>query len=252
MGVNDTLYSARFARFEYIEQGRANTLACRVYRDGALVVPSSGTVSVYDASNTAIVSAVAATVAVDGVVTYSLLAAAVSASSRGDGWRIEWALTIAGVVYTFRTDASLVLRALYPCWTEADLYMLESSLDPSGTACIHSLTDFSDKIDSAFAQIERWLVAKGDRPNLIISPTSLYDWGVRLTLCDIFEDFCTRLNPVYREKADKYRQLAKDARDAVNYVYDKTDSGSRSDTGRKSAAGTMWLNGRGGYTGYTP
>ena len=245
MSTNDTLYSARFARFEFIEQGRANTLACRVYRDGALVVPPSGTVSVYDASNTAIVSAAAVTVAVDGVCTYSLLAALVSGSSRGDGWRIEWALTIAGTVHTFRTDASLVLRALYPSWTEADLYRLQSALDPSSTAKIHSETDFSDKIDAAFSEMERWLIQKGNRPNLIISAPSLYDWGVLLTLALIFEDFSTRLNPVYAENATMYRARAASARDSLTFVYDESDTGSRTRTTRRAGHPTVWLCSRG-------
>lgn len=244
MSSTDTLYSARFARFEFIEQGRANALQCPVYRDGALVAPTSGTVSVYDASNTAIVSAAAVTIT-SSIATYSLLAALVSGSSRGDGWRVEWALTIDGVVHTFRTDASLVLRALYPSWTEADLYQLQSSLNPNGPAVIHNERDFSDKIDAAYCEIERWLISKGNRPNLILSPTSLYDWGRYLTLALIYEDFSTTLNPAYAEMAKMYRERAQAARDALSFVYDEGDTGSRTNTARRSAQPTVWLCSRG-------
>ncbi len=244
MSVADTLYTARFARFEFIEQGRANSLTCPVYRDGALVAPSSGTVSIYDAAGTALVSAAAATIT-GSVATYSLLAATVANSSRGDGWRIEWALTISAVVHTFRTDASLVLRALYPCWTEADLYRLQSSLNPAGSDKIHSETDFSDKIDAAFSEMERWLISKGNRPNLIISPTSLYDWGVNLTLALIYEDYTTRLNAAYLEMAKLYRERAIESRGVITFAYDEGDSGSRSKLARRPAQPTVWLSSRG-------
>lgn len=249
MASNETLYRARFELPELIEQGRTNALQCRVYSSttGALSAPTSGTVSVYDATNTAIVSAGAVTVT-GSIATYSLLSTLLTSPALGDGWRVEWALLMAdGVVHTFRNDGALVRRLLYPCWTEADLYRVCSPLDPSRADCIHTETAFSDKIDGAFYEMERWLISRGNRPNLIINPSALYDWGVLLTVALIFEgDMSTRLNAAYAETAKMYRERANVARGQIRMVYDETDSGSRTKTATRAGEPTVWLSGRGG------
>lgn len=250
MASTDTLYRVRFELPELIEQGRTNTLKCRVYSatSGALAAPNNGTVSVYDSSNTALIDAAAVTVT-NSVATYSLLAATVANATRGDGWRVEWALTMPdGVVHTFRTDAALVRRLLYPSWQEADLYRRCSAINPDNAGVIHSGTSFSDKIDAAFLEMERWLVSRGNRPNLIISPSALYDWGVLLTLALIFEDFASRppANNAYADTARMYREQAANARGAITFVYDETDAGSRTTSARRSAQPSYWLCSRGG------
>jgi hypothetical protein len=244
----DTLFRARFELPELIEQGRTNALQCRVYSatTGSLSAPTSGTVSVYDATNAAIVSAAAVTVT-GSIATYSLLSTLLASPSLGDGWRVEWALLMAdGVVHTFRNDGALVRRLLYPSWQEGDLYRVCSPIDPSRADCIHTESAFSDKIDGAFYEMERWLISRGNRPNLIINPSAIYDWGLLLTLALIFEDFATRLNAAYADTAKMYRERANAARGQIRMVYDETDSGSRTKTATRPGEPTVWLSGRGG------
>ena len=50
MSSTDTQYTARFSLPELIERGRDELIKCMVYLSGALVAPSSGTVTVRNAS----------------------------------------------------------------------------------------------------------------------------------------------------------------------------------------------------------
>ena len=63
MSSTDTTYTARFMLPDLIERGRNEVIKCQVYHNGALVAPSSGTVSVYDPSNTAKVDGASVTIA---------------------------------------------------------------------------------------------------------------------------------------------------------------------------------------------
>lgn len=246
MSTSDTLYTARFELADLLELGKANALQCRVYRAGRLVAPTAGTITIYDASNTALVSAAAATIS-SSIATYSLLAATIASSSLGEGWRIEWSLTMPdGEVHVFRNDAALVRRRLYPVVTELDLYRVESSLDPRKDGVIHSENAFVDKLDEAFIQMENRLIERRNRPNLILSPSSLREVHLYWTLALIFEDFATPLNPGFAEKAKTHRENLRDAWNRIRWAEDAYDTGADPQPGaRKSGANTMWLTSRG-------
>lgn len=147
---SDTLYAGRFLWPDDLQRGRDNAIECAVYRDGALVAPVSGSVSVYSGSAVALVDAAAVVVA-ESKATYTVSAATVAAESVGDGWRIEWELLMPdGVTHTFRNDAALARRRLYPVVTAADLYRRHPDLDPSDPATLVSAgTTHQDHLDEA-------------------------------------------------------------------------------------------------------
>jgi hypothetical protein len=242
----DTLYTARFELPDLLEQGRSNLLRCRVYRNGVLATPTSGTVTVYDKSGNALVDDAAVTVT-NSEATYNLLAATIASSTRGEGWGVEWALLMPdGVTHTFRNDAALVRARLYPVVADADLYRVASSLDPSGQP-IHSRQSFDDKLEEAFLQIEQRLIAAGNRPNLVLSPSALREVHLYLTLALIFEDFATRLSADYEARAQSYRTQFDSAWSRLRFVYDTDDDGRPDDGargGRKGPSGTLWLTSR--------
>lgn len=248
MGSSDTLYSARFELPDLIERGKNNALKCRVYRAGALVAPSSGTVSIYDTSTTAVVSAAAVTVSAS-VATYTLSSALVTDHALEEGWRVEWSLVMPdGVTHVFRNDAALVRGRLYPSITEADLYRVASSLNPAGAAVIHSETSFADKIDEAFVQIENRLIAQGNRPNLVLSPSAFRESHIYLALALIFEDFASRLNEAYEIRARMYREMFEGAWGRLRFVYDTDDDGVPDDGAggaRRGGPRSLWLTSRG-------
>ena len=94
MSSTDTLYTARFLSPEYVERDRANLIKCRVYRDGALSAPTSGTVTVYNGSGTEVVDAASVTITGD-VAEYSIGAVTLAAEELEEAWLFEWALVMA-------------------------------------------------------------------------------------------------------------------------------------------------------------
>ena len=62
MSSTDTQYTARFSLPELIERGRDELIKCMVYLSGALVAPSSGTVTVRNASGDVVINAASATI----------------------------------------------------------------------------------------------------------------------------------------------------------------------------------------------
>jgi hypothetical protein len=243
MSSTDTLYTARLG-YETIQKGRANVLKCRMYRSGSLVAPTSATVSVYDSANVAIVSAASATIT-GSVATYSLAAAAVSASDLSDGWRIEWALTMPdGVVHNARTAGSLVFRQLYPVVTEADLYRKESALDPSGSAPITSASSWTDKLDEAWADLTDMLLARGRLPWLCMEPSALRRPHQLLTLSLIFEDLSSRLDPAYASKAERYRAEFRGAWSETAFLEADVEGEQASPKRRAARDAMLWTCGR--------
>lgn len=242
----DVLVTARFSLPELIEQGRSNTLECTVYRSGAVVPVVSGTFSLYDDANA--VQFTGAVSVVGGAARYTLSSAQLAAFTPGEGWRVEWRLTSATFAdRVFDNEAMIVRRSLFPVVTEADLYQVSSALDPSGPACIHSETSFSDKLDEAWIQIQSRLLAAGNRPNLILSPSALRDCHLYLCLALIYEDFSTRLNPAFSELGSMYRGTYEAAWGRLRFRYDSSaDEGNAPNQKRRGpAVSTLWLSSRG-------
>lgn len=239
--VSDTNYSARLALPDLIERGAACKLRCPMYRAGALVAPSSGTITITDAGGTEQVSAAAVTIT-SSVATYTYTPATTLAL--GEGWRVEWSLVMPdGLTHTVRNDAALVRRRLYCPITEADLYRVESGLDPAAAAPLTAKADYADVIDEAWTQVQLRLIEQGNRPNLIISPTALRQVVLDLALAMALQDVATRVtNPAHAESSRGYRAAYESAWTRLQLVYDVDDAGS-ADRGRRGARAGTWLGG---------
>lgn len=243
-------YSARFTLPDLIERGIAGTLRCPMYRSGALVAPSSGTVSVFDSSGTAVVNAAVVTVA-SSIATYPWTPP--TTLTLGDRWRVRWVLAMPdGVTHSPENEAALVRARLYCPITEADLYRVESALDPSGAAPLTSLSSYADKIDEAWTQIQLRLIEAGNRPNLIIGPSSLRQVVQDLALALCFADVGSRVaNPAHADTSMRYRAAYETAWQRIALTYDTTDTGDTNGP-KRSPSRSVWLGGwnygtRGGW-----
>lgn len=243
-GSATSFRAARLLLPDYLVQEQDNAISCPLWQDGALVTPSIGTVSVYDASNTAVVNAAAVTVT-GSIATYTIPAAVLpSTLSRGMGWRVEWTLTVDGTTTTYRNSAGLVKSRLMPVVTDADLYRRESGLNPDGAAPIsRNVTDYQNYLDEAFVTINGRLAGKGNLPHLIMEPTALREPLLLLTLHLIFEDFRTRLNETWSEKAKEYEDKFTKAWDNLAFEYDSTDNGKSDGRRKRSATPSYWMGG---------
>jgi hypothetical protein len=226
-----------------IVRGRAHVIECPVYRTGALVTPSSGTVSVYDPTDTAVISAQSVTIT-NSVATYSISSGTLSSYSYSDGWRVEWSLTMADTsIVSPRNDAALVRNGLWPVITDSDLVRRCPALDPNAASGITSSVSYQYAIDEAWTEIQLRLIAKGNRPTLILEPSALRAAHMFLTLAIVFEGEQTRLSAAWTDRAVDYRAQYKDAWDSLAFRY-ATDDATQADTSRKAARPSVWLTSR--------
>jgi hypothetical protein len=245
--ATDTLYQIRTRRLQTLERGRDNTLRVEVYDGGVAVPPASGTVSVYDGSNTAVVSDAAVTAGGTGA-SYLVAAAVTSSLELGEGWRIEWTLTMAdSTVRLIRETAALVLCSLHPPAIGQDLFNRVSSLDPAGSRPITAKTaaEFDRYLDEAWLAIERRLRRDGRRPWLVCSSADLFDLHVVTALTLVFEDLATRLNPAHVEQARVYREELRELWATTRFAYDSDGDGvpDGGDTPQlASAQSSVWLS----------
>lgn len=243
MPASTTEYAPHFTLPELLEQRRDNTVRCPVYRDGALVGPTQvgSSVTVYNAVDAKVVDAAAVSVSGD-VAEYTIPAATLGAQQRGEGWRVEWSLVMPdGHVHIFRNEAALVKRLLYPVVSDIDLFRRVSALDPNGSDPLSTVDDYQDYLDEAWTEIQLQLISEGNRPNLVMSPSALREVHLTLTLALIFDDFATRLNPAWAERAADFREQHRAAWKRLRFEYDADDDGVADSRRRRSGSATTWL-----------
>lgn len=192
MSTNVTEYSARFPLPTMLVRGRANTLTLQIDRAGSGITPTSGTVTVTDGGGTVIVSAASITAADPS--TYLIGAGVLPATTAlSDQWMIKWSIVFAsGEIAEFQNNAYVVRRDLHPVLTQtdvtdADARYAEASFLASGA----TVQEFMDR---AWERIQRKLIGMGRRPDLILSPWSLWDLHLAETAQDLDKQAASALN----------------------------------------------------------
>lgn len=248
MPLTDQRHSVRLPLPDLFERGTDTVAYAPVYLDGALVAPSAGTVSVYDTNNVAVVDGAAVTISGD-IAQYTVTGATTTGLTLGEGWRIEWALTVGALTVNAVNDAALVRRVLHPAISDVDLYRRVPALDPNGSAPITSLTDYQDALDESWTVLQRRLIDKGHRPSLVISPGALRECHLQLCLGMVYDDLQVRLaNPDYADRAkvayDRYEAAWK----GLALVYDEDDDGQvdlgEDGTPARRSQPSIWLMSR--------
>lgn len=179
-------YTPRFSSPDFIERAKDQRLSLEVQYAGAVVAVVSGTLTLRDPSNVAVLSAVAVSVTSAGVPYYDLLAASVPASySPSQRWLEDWTLTFSdGQVHTFRRSAHLVLRRLYPCVTVGDLTRRHhdlAQLIPTGQT-------LQGYLDDAWDTVILRLIKDSRYPQQIMTPEGLVEAHKALALSRAYRD----------------------------------------------------------------
>jgi hypothetical protein len=243
---SSTLYSVVFDTLPVVEKGVDSILQAPVYRDGALVEPTSATCAVYDSSNTS-VSSGSATITGD-VATYTVSAASTSSRTPEEGWRLEWVITLSdGEVLRPAVEAVLALRRLRPVVSDQDLLRYHPALTRRRPS---TETSYQDYLDATWREVEAKLIASGKRPWLVISPQALRGYHLSLTLSAIYRDFATG-GPGSTEWAlsDKYEAQAQgEWASLVLSVADASTGQADSGAAREGVQPSFWLgSGRRSY-----
>lgn len=236
-------YSLRFRYPDPIERGVLYTLQCLPSRSGSVVEPTSGTCTVYDASNNVVDTGAVTTSATLGA-TFDLAAAKTdpdlvtnaSSGTLGTGWRTEWALVMPdGNTHTARNPAALARHTLYPVLTLDDLQGDEGYSD---------LARYADaamqqaKVDTAWWRIQRRLFQDERRPWLVIEPSALLDVHRELALALIFQDVALSGPEDGRWANAGKNHMSNFQREwrSLTFLYDAEDTGKVTEAERRSAA----------------
>ena len=235
-------YTVRFATPDLIVRGTDHVVTAPLYRDGKdpvflLVAPQ---IQLFDPNNLEILDETASLVG--GIPTYTIPDSTTAGLALGLGWRVEWTLQVGARKILARNDAALVRRDLHPVIGDVDLIRRAPALDSSSATSITAKANLQDHLDEAWVEITNRLIAETNRPNLIMSPSSLRECHLQLALSLVFEDLATRLNLAYRELAQSHRAVYEQSWGRLRFLYDRDDDGQAdSDYERRAAQSTIWL-----------
>lgn len=239
MSSGETRYLPQFPFPDHLERGRDNAVRCPVYYEGNLVRPSSEALTVYSAGGASVSTPAVAVVA--DIATATVPTADLSGESYGSGWRMEWALTISGVVHTIRQSALLVRTQLYPSIADPDLLHHHPDLKALRPSDRQS---FQREIWESWATIVNRLIDVGNRPNLIGSPSSLrtcHKWAALAMVFEGMADGPGGLDESFQARADRYWKRYEHAWDKMTFEY-CSDDGPVEEVGkRRSTVGTVAL-----------
>tara|TARA_Y100000310_G_C20685161_1_gene818514 strand:- start:3032 stop:3790 length:759 start_codon:yes stop_codon:yes gene_type:complete len=228
---------------EFIIRDQANAISAKIYDEsGTLTAPDSGTVTIYDSGNTKVVDAAVVTIAAD-ISTYTIAAADLpTTKGLSDGWRIEWDLVISADPYAFVRAAMLCRTDLYPTVISADLEARHQNL----SRLIATGNDADDFISAAWEIILRMLLKAGRMPYLILSPFSLHDALVLLSLELIFRDGHTAAGDgKFAELADHYHEAFVQEWATISFDYDFDQDGQIEVDEKAAAESVVYLGGPG-------
>jgi len=234
------MLSARLGLPAMIEKGRDTAITLDVYSaESVQQTASAATLKLYSGGEL-VLEDVAAT-GLGPPCTYTVLAAVTSARATSADWLAVWTLTISGVDYVFRQPVYLVKHLLYSPITDDDLTDRHSDLDSlRHTAAMGS---FSPYRTAAFERVQRKLIARGNRPALIIDSWAFTDLLVFETLAPIFRDFAGSLGDTrYTELADHYTAAASAAWSGLVFRYDEDEDGLIGSDETRRGSPVVYLN----------
>ena len=244
-----TPYAARIRTVEVLERNKNQITSLSIYRDNALVIPTAATYTFISPNGEKIVDAEAASVVVDGVISYTHTSSQLSTSrALGEGYIQEWSATIDSVVHTFRRMASLVLRRLYAVVSDIDLIAVYTDLEELRPS---SITSYQKYIDDAWYQIIRKIRQRGSFEYLVLSSESLYEAHRHLSLYLIFRDFHSSLGQSsgrYYDLALEHMKMYEVEFKSINWLYDQDHDNKADDPNKRTAQQpVIYTNGRGFY-----
>jgi len=242
MASGETVYTYRQSGPDVLQRSRANTVRLEVWRDGALVAPTSAKVSLLRPAGTAIVDEATATIS-GSVATYTVSAGDLPATEpTGQLYTLRWALTIDGLERTVQRPCTVARFPMVLPVTDDDLTGgeypdLVDQLGDYGT----TLQSF---IEAAKRDVLRELEQCGTWPDIITGPSDLFEPIRQSAYTKVFRflfstndsERSERLMELHRAE---YLRVMKDLRLRL----DRDDDGLADDEARESVSRTIHRGG---------
>ena len=171
--------------------------------------------------------------------TYSLLDSVTTSRPLSDRWLERWSLVVSGRLYVLTRPAYLVRSVFTPVLVPADLQAEYSDIneiqDPD-------VATWGAKVTDARETIERDLIKKGRRPDLIFDSWALFDAHRHLTLHLIFKDAKASIGDGrYAELADHHLTEYRREMESIHFRYDTAEAGNITDTTTSSVTPPMFI-----------
>lgn len=240
MSLLGDYYAPRIRVPQMIQRGKTQTVELAVYRNAAIVPPSSATYQLLDEDGTEIISASAALIS-DSRAKYTINASVVPTSmSLSDGLYEIWEVEIDSVFYTFQRPAYLCRRPLYPVISDVDL---EASYSDLASLLPSSYTDgWQRYIDEAWIRIIERLRGIGNLPYLITDPQALRSSHLELSLALIWRNMHSSLGQSNGRYLDLYTIHIKSYEYAFkqcSFRYDLSEDGTADNPNARRASFPM-------------
>jgi hypothetical protein len=219
-------YTPRIRVPDVLERAKAFNAELPVYLDGSLVIPSVATFRLVDENGNDVIAESPSTITAN-IATYSISAGQIPATlSYSDSYMQYWNLTLPdGLVYEFKRPCALARSALYPVVVDLDLeaeYSSISQIRPQGDA------SFQVKLDEAWSKLIQRIRNNGSLEYLIMSPDTLRDSHMNLTLYLIFKDASSAgmgIDNTYMEHAREHLESYEKAFSRLSFKYDMEQNG---------------------------
>lgn len=218
-----------------IQRGVDETLTLELYEDDGRteVTPTAVEVAVYAGST--LVATLTGTAGVQS--TAALQGSATTGFVLSEEWLEVWSVTVAGVVHQVRRDAYLVRHKLYPTVTVRDLLDRHPDLEDI-------TSDLQPFLRAAWLDLQRELIQRGNRPQLILSGGALFD-PLRLRALHLIYDDADQAvgDERYARLASRYRDAYERALAKTTFRYDSDEDGTLEEGDDKAArSSTLWGN----------
>ena len=228
-----TLYAPRIRIHQVLARGKAASVTLPIYRDGALVVPASGTYNLVDESGVDVIAASAVSIS-GSIATYNIAAPQLPDTlNLSEGYMEHWALVIGGDTFNFKRPCAIARSYLYPVVSDIDLEAQYSDLASLRPA---SMTSYQTYIDEAWFQIIIRLRELGNLEYLIMDPQALRMAHINLSCYLIFKDFDSSGlgEGRYLDLAKEHRSQFANSMD-MNFRYDLNQDGIQDDPNKRRA-----------------
>jgi hypothetical protein len=231
MASGHTDYTFRQAGPDVLQREQNNTVKLEVWRDGALVAPTSGTLTLFDPGGEKLIDAQAVTIS-SSIATYTITSATLpSTVDVGRLYMLRWKLTISGQAFEVQRACTVARFPMVLPVTDNDL------VDGEYPDLVEQLGDYGANLqkflDSAKRDVLRELEQKGQWPDIITSPSDLYEPIRQLAYAKVFR-FLFNTNDSDRSQIlmtlhqDKYEKVLRE----LTARFDRDDDGLPDSTSR--------------------
>ena len=219
--------------------GINNALSMTVYdTDGVTpLVPTAGTLVVTDGSEVLEAPVVTA----GSTSTATLLAASTAARSTSTRLLLTWLLTIAGDTKPYIRSGYLVNNQLYPVLSDL---MITRRMPHLLSVLGSEVTTLENWRDSAWNELQRWLIIKGKRLDLALDQWAFVDmhryWTVEILAGEFLASSTSDVD--WYAIRDDMKAKRIEQQDTVSLHWDTNKDGTADESATEAVQGPVWLN----------